>query len=67
MDIRKAIDESFSEINESNNDNNSSLIKKDLIMKIVDTFLSNQDSKDDKALTNLIISELEKLSKVSDD
>jgi hypothetical protein len=67
LDIRKAIDESFSEINESNNDNNSSLIKKDLIMKIVDTFLSNQDSKDDKALTNLIISELEKLSKVSDD
>ena len=67
MDIRKAIDESFSEINESINTDNNSLIKKDLIMKIVDTFLSNQDSKDDKALTNLIISKLEKLSEVSDD
>jgi hypothetical protein len=67
LDIRKAIDESFSEINESINTDNNSLIKKDLIMKIVDTFLSNQDSKDDKALTNLIISELEKLSEVSDD
>ena len=67
MDIRKAIDESFSEINESINTDNNSLIKKELIMKIVDTFLSNQDSKDDKALTNLIISELEKLSEVSDD
>ena len=67
MDIRKAIDESFSEINESINTDNNSLIKKDLIMKIVDTFLNNQDSKDDKALTNLIISKLEKLSEVSDD
>lgn len=67
MDIRQAIDESFSEINESINTDNNSLIKKELIMKIVDTFLSNQDSKDDKALTNLIISELEKLSEVSDD
>ena len=64
MDIKQEIERSFIEIND---DNDSDPIEKDLIMKILETFLNNQDLKDDRALTNLIISELENFSKNSDD
>ena len=67
MDIKKEIEQSFIEIRDSNDNDTDTLVEKDLIMRLLDIFEDNKNKKDDKALTNLIISELENYSKDSND
>ena len=61
MDIKKEINESFSQIADKISSDADNQIDKNLILNIIDVFEKNIDKKE-KALANLIISEIEKYS-----